>query len=149
MKNRDSEQAILEELDELGAAIACDCCCFGVLMGEMRALQWELASGNENERYAAIAERVGSGLSGTVVKVGRPMSLQLTDLLATRRLHEYPIMLAEGLRSAYAVPVIVKREVVGVLLAGDRQRRIYRTEERKLVVDAAERIAGWMGERLD
>lgn len=136
-----------ETLARLKDEIGCDACALGLLAGAERELKWRLASGNGNERYLSIAERVGGGLSGSVVKVGRAMSLQLAELLAARRIHEYPILLAEGMRSAYAVPLVVGRDVVGVLLAGDRRRRIYRAEERSVVAAAAERIAATLAGR--
>lgn len=136
-----------EALNGLRNEIVCDFCALAVWSGESRVLKWKLASGNENGKFAGIAEREQSGLSQTVVKVGRAMSLQLADLLASRRIHEYPILLAEGLRSAYAVPILADRKVIGVLLAGDRKRRIYRTDERNGVLLAAEAIAGHLKDR--
>lgn len=127
-------------LAELSHEIDCDVCALGLLAEGDRALKWRLASGNANERFLSIVERLGGGLSGTVLKVGRAMSLQLSDLLAERRIHEYPIMLAEGLRSAYAAPVFIGTDVVGVLLAGDRRRRMYRPEDRAAALGAAVKI---------
>ncbi len=136
MDIRAAEQPLMEQLDRLRADLDCDFCALGELEGEERALRWVLASGNANERFRSIAERVGVGIAGSVMKVGRPMSLQWADLLAVRRIHEYPIMLAESLRSAYAVPIVAGAHAEAVLLAGDRHRRIYRPEDRKLAVDA-------------
>ncbi|MFD0672400.1 GAF domain-containing protein [Cohnella sp. GCM10027633] len=140
MVNEGWEASAREALSRLAGAIYCDFCALGLLEGADRELKWRLAFGNGNERFLSIAERLGGGMSGSVVKVGRAMSMQLTDLLAARRIHEYPILLAESLRSAFAVPIVVGRDVVGVLIAGDRRRRIYRTEERAVVAAAAERI---------
>jgi len=136
-----------EALNGLRSEIVCDFCALAVWSGESRMLRWKLASGNENGKFAGIAEREQSGLSQTVVKVGRAMSLQLAELLASRRIHEYPILLAEGLRSAYAVPILAERKVIGVLLAGDRKRRIYRAEERNSMLSAADALAGHLTDR--
>lgn len=136
MDVRAAEKPLMEELDRLRADLGCDFCALGVLEGEERSLRWIMASGNGNERFRTIMERVGAGIAGSVVKIGRPMSLQWTDLLAERRIHEYPIMLAESLRSAYAVPIVLEPNASAVLLAGDRRRRIYRPEDRKRAVDA-------------
>lgn len=136
MDVRAAEKPLMEEMDRLRADLGCDLCALGVMEGEERSLRWMMASGNGNERFRAIAERVGAGIAGSVMKIGRPMSLQWTDLLAERRIHEYPIMLAESLRSAYAVPLVAGPNVEAVLLAGARHRRIYRPEDRKRAVDA-------------
>lgn len=140
MDVRAAEKHLMEELDRLRADLGCDLCALGAMEGEERALRWIMASGNGNERFRAIAERAGAGISGSVVKVGRPMSLQWSDLLAERRIHEYPILLAESLRSAYAVPIVSGSRAEMVLLAGDRRRRIYRPEDRKRAVDAGAAI---------
>lgn len=146
MKGKDEDRTAQDALSRLREEISCDFCSLAAWAEESRELKWKLASGNVNDRFASITERAQSGLSHTVVKVGRAMSLQLTDLLAARRIHEYPIMLAEGLRSAFAAPILLDRNVIGVLLAGDRRRRIYRTEERNRMATAAEQLAGWLSE---
>lgn len=147
MTMKDGEREAREALSRLRDEIVCDFCALAVFSSESRELTWKLASGNENDRFAAIAERSQSGLSDTVVKVGRAVSLQLADLLASRRIHEYPILLAEGLRSAFAVPILVDRNVIGVLLAGDRRRRIYRADERNCMLKTSDTLAELLTDR--
>ncbi|TJY41131.1 GAF domain-containing protein [Cohnella pontilimi] len=131
----------LEVMEQLRTEIDCDFCCVGLVEGESRSLHWKAASGNEGERYSSISDRPGRGLTGTVVKVGRAMPVNFADLIMSRTLHEYPIMTAERLRSAYAVPLTEGASVMGVLLAGDRWKRVYRPEERNCIKLAAERIS--------
>ncbi|MCD9020679.1 GAF domain-containing protein [Cohnella silvisoli] len=140
MNGRESD-LLLEQLNGLRAEIGSDFCSLGLLEGAERTLKWKLASGNENERFLKMTDRAGRGLTGSVVKVGRAMSLNVAELIMSRQLYEYPILLAENLRSAYAVPVFDGHLVIGVLLAGDRRKRIYRPEERKCVSLAGERIS--------
>jgi nitrogen regulatory protein A len=135
------EDLLLQELNRLRSEIQIDCCVLGLLDGKEGALKWRLAAGNLNERYRNMSDRPGRGITGTVVKVGRPMSLHIPELIMSRHLHEYPILLSEKLRSAYVVPIWKDLELLGVLLAGDRKRRIYRAEERDSMIKSCERIS--------
>ncbi|WP_052476097.1 GAF domain-containing protein [Cohnella kolymensis] len=145
MNNRD--HLLTEELQRLRTQIGSDFCSLGLLEGYDRLLKWKLASGNVNDRFLSIIERPGRGLSGSVVKVGRAMQLNVPELVAARQLHEYAVLLAENLRSAYAIPLFIGNQVTGILLAGDRKRRIYRTEERNQIALAGERITQIVAEQ--
>ncbi|CAI6035461.1 GAF domain-containing protein [Cohnella sp. JJ-181] len=136
-----SREDIIASLAALRAEIGCDFGAVGMTEAPLRVLRWQVASGHANERYAGIAEKPGRGLSATVLKVGRPISLSMTELVCSRRLQEFPLLLAEDLRSAYAVPLYLGTSLAGVLIAGDRRKRIYRTEERRIVAAAGDRIA--------
>jgi nitrogen regulatory protein A len=135
------ETNFMLELNQLRGAIHSDFCALAFLEEDGFTLKWKLASGNENERFRRMTFRPGRGLSDTVVKVGRAVSLNLAEIIFTRQLHEYPIMLAESLRSAYAVPLQDGTHVVGVLLVGDRKKRVYRPEEKNAVLQAGERMS--------
>ncbi|RKP52969.1 hypothetical protein D7Z26_14585 [Cohnella endophytica] len=141
MEDRSSDERMLEELHRLRSDIGCDFGAIGLAEGQSGELRWKLVSGNGNDKYREMTERQGKGFSGSVIKVGRAMTFQLVEIVATRRLHEYPLLLAENLRSAYASPVTESAGPVrGVLLVGDRKRRIYRPEDRQRVAEASERI---------
>lgn len=144
MDNR--KKMLLEQLERVRCEIGSDFCSLGLLEGYDRILIWKLASGNLNDRFLSIAERPGRGLSGSVIKVGRAMQLGMPELVASRQLHEYAILLAENLRSAYAIPLLIGNRVTGVLLVGDRKRRVYRPEERNSMMLAGERITAIIAE---
>lgn len=138
---RTREREIRTEMERVLHELDGDFCAFGLLVGESRALEWKLAIGHLTERYKQIVNQPGKGLNGAVVKVGRGMSLHVTDLIMKRELHEYPLMMAEKLRSAYAVPLMDGRQVAGILLVGHRFRRIYRPEDRARAEAAGQTIA--------
>jgi len=137
---------IKQEMDRLLADLGSDLCVLGLLEPGTGELVWKAAAGNLSDRYLRMATRPGKGLNGSVVKVGRGATLHVAELIAKRELHEYPILLAEKLRSAYAAPVMPGDKVRGVLLVGDRVKRIYRPEDRVSISAAAERIAKALGE---
>lgn len=140
MDEQESRAAILDSLTMLRDAIGCDFIAVGLKEASSHLLRWPMASGHTSERIESIAEKPGRGLSATVVKIGRAKTLSMSELVYLRELQEYPLFLAENLRAAYAVPLGGSIEPSGVLIVGDRKKRIYRTEERRLVAAAAERI---------
>ncbi|MDG0790832.1 hypothetical protein OMP38_08130 [Cohnella ginsengisoli] len=134
-------EAILAILATLRAELGCDFCAIGLTEAPLLNLRWPVASGQTNERYAGISEKPGRGLSASVLKIGRAMPFSMPELLYSRRLQEYPLLLAEDLRAAYAVPLYFGHSPSGILIAGDRRKRVYRTDERRIVAAAGERIA--------
>lgn len=135
------ESGIGQEMDRLLSDLGSGFCAFGLLQQGSGELVWEAAVGNLSDRYRRMATRPGKGLNGSVVKVGRGAAFHVAELIAKRELHEYPILLAEKLRSAYAAPVMEGDKVRGVLLVGDRVKRIYRPEDRERIASAVERMA--------
>lgn len=146
MDEQESRSAILDSLTMLRDAIGCDFCAVGLKEASSQLLRWPMVSGHTSERIESIAEKPGRGLSATVMKVGRAMTLSMNELVYLRQLQEYPLFLAENLRAAYAAPLGGSTAPSGVLLVGDRKKRIYRTEERRLVTAAADRITARLTE---
>ncbi|WP_217597378.1 hypothetical protein [Cohnella sp. GbtcB17] len=146
MDEQESRAAILDSLAMLRDAIGCDFSAVGLKEASSHLLRWPMASGHTSERIESIAEKPGRGFSATVMKVGRAMTLSMNELVYLRQLQEYPVFLAENLRAAYAVPLGGSIAPSGVLLIGDRKKRIYRTEERRLVASTADRITARLTE---
>ncbi|WP_174731535.1 GAF domain-containing protein [Mesobacillus harenae] len=108
-------------------------------------VSWHQAAGNRNDKYKKINVRFGKGIAGRVISTGRPMSVVHfpNDILG--KALDYPIMLAENLQSAYAVPLVFNQVQRGVLLVGNRQEHIF-TEEAK---EAVARTAAELQELID
>ncbi|WP_136603627.1 GAF domain-containing protein [Paenibacillus dokdonensis] len=88
-------------------------------------LTWQFASGNINDRYKRIVLHSGKGIAGIVFKTGKPMLIQNVNTdIESRDLFNYPIIVAEQLKSLGAVPLWDGTRVMGVLLVG------YRAENR-------------------
>ena len=61
------------------------------------------------------------GLAGRVIKTGRPHFItDVAKVIPEEMLEQYPIILAENLKSLRAVPLLNNDEVIGVVLAGYR-----------------------------
>ena|SRR5690625_3911607 len=79
------------------------------------------ASGNTSSRYLRIVLQSRKGLAGQVIKTGRPAFITDVDKeIKSENLQNYPIIMAEGLKSLCALPLFEDENVVGVVLAGFR-----------------------------
>ena len=138
----ENTQTILSaELNRTRSELACDLCALALTSDDGRTLRWKLAAGNLNDRCFKMVDPPGRGLTGTVLKIGRPMTLQAADLLRARQLQEFPIFISEMLLSAHAVPLLHSGRVGGVLLIGDRTKRSYSQEEQRAASECGERMA--------
>ncbi|TNJ65155.1 GAF domain-containing protein [Paenibacillus hemerocallicola] len=106
-----------------------------------RMVRWICGSGNGNERFLHMKEKAGAGIAGWVVRHGRPLAIGGTQEDAEQRRREYPIMLAENLLAAVAVPIRSAADIVGVLLIGSRTARDYVPAEVLLLEREADRYA--------
>lgn len=130
---------IRPHLDQIRATTDSDFA--GLAMEEQyhRRIRWLAASGNRDDRYAELLIRPGRGLSGLVLKLGRPVIVDAAMPVSEReRLRpDYSIMLVEQLIAAIAVPLAIQDEIRGVLLIGNRSERLYGDSQLQLVTNAA------------
>jgi nitrogen regulatory protein A len=88
-------------------------------------LTWQYASGNINERYKRIVLHSGKGIAGMVFKTGKPMLIPNVNAdIESRDLYNYPIIVAEQLKSLGAIPLWEGTRVMGVLLVGYRKENM-------------------------
>lgn len=89
------------------------------------AIKWEFVAGNQSNRYKRIVMQTGKGVCGVVFKTGKPMHIENVDtMLETADLFNYPIVIAEGLKSFGAIPLYKYNRVKGVLLAAYRTKNM-------------------------
>lgn len=135
------EQEGQQELERLSAETDCDVSMLAAVSASDGKICWKLAAGAFSSRYRIMAERPGHGLAGSVLKVGRPMLIQADELSAGKQLHDYPLLIVEGIRSAYAVPIVTTAgRSKGVLLAGYRRPNTVSAEDRLAIETSALRI---------
>ncbi|QGG55079.1 GAF domain-containing protein [Paenibacillus sp. B01] len=142
----EGERGGREELERLRRELGCDLAIAGLALAG-GGLRWRVASGAVSERYRIMAERPGRGLAGTVLKVGRPMTLQAAELRAGRQLQDYPLLIAEGICSAYAVPLLASGRPRGVLLVGCRGPKAFSAADRSAAEAGARRLEAMLEER--
>ncbi|TRV79861.1 helix-turn-helix transcriptional regulator [Streptomyces sp. 130] len=94
---------------------------FGGLLSDSRHTRIAEVNGARTAALRGLVISSGSGLGGKSMALSRPCAV--TDYHSSRRIsHEYDTAVAaEGLRSVVAVPVVVRREVRGVLYGALRE----------------------------
>lgn len=129
-------------LSSLRAETHTDFAAIALMEQPEQQLRWRYASGSRNERYKKIMLN-RKGMIGNVLRSGRLMMIPSFFPKSGDDPSEYAILLAEGLKSVVAVPVMREETICGVLLVGCRQIRMF-TEEVAKIVSAAE----WLGDTL-
>ncbi|HEY2421074.1 MAG TPA: GAF domain-containing protein [Neobacillus sp.] len=101
-------------------------------------IMWHYALGNLNDKYKRITVRFGKGIAGKVISSGS--SIQIIDFPndILGKVTDYPIMLAEKLLAAYAVPLFFNHVPKGVLLVGNRSKKLFSEDEQEKVNDSAQ-----------
>lgn len=94
---------------------------FGGLLSDSRHARIAEVNGARTGALRGLVISSGSGLGGKSMALSRPCAV--TDYRSSRHIsHEYDTAVAaEGLRSVVAVPVVVRREVRGVLYGALRE----------------------------
>lgn len=112
---------------------------FGGLVSSAGAQQFRISelAGADTDSLRGLAVRTGNGLGGKTLALGRPYAV--TDYGSSRAIsHEYDAAVAgEGLRSVLAVPVVVHRQVRGVLYGALRQPYALGDRPLAAAIDAA------------
>ncbi len=133
--------AVLNELRRLTAA---DFAALAWADTDEQTIRWKYASGNRNDRYKRIVLRLGKGIAGKVMRSGRPIVMNSFSPTSGDDPREYPILLAENLKSTVSVPVLINGRVLGALLIGCRIERDFETKMVELVCNFAEQLGAIM-----
>jgi nitrogen regulatory protein A len=105
-----------------------------------KEISWQYAAGNRNEKYRRMLVHYGKGIAGGVIASGRRMVItHFPDGIKGKTI-DYPIMLAEHLVSALAVPIFCKTMPKGVLLIGKRTLYSFSETEELVVLMAAKEM---------
>ena len=91
--------------------------------------RWKLAIGSLNNRYIGIVVRSGKGICGRVLKTKRAFLITDFPEELQDEFLEFPILIAEELKSAVAVPLFFQTQLIGVLLVGQRTKRKFTNDE--------------------
>ena len=144
MKNNLRFQSLAHACDELLIDIGCDFVGYAFQDQSGPNIRWLAAAGNCNDKYKRITVRYGKGIAGRVISTDRPMQINEfpSDILG--KALEYPIMLAEKLLYAYAVPIHFNGMAKGVLLVGQRTKKPISEEAQIAVKKAASRFEDLM-----
>lgn len=125
------------ECEALLTSINADFVGFALKNKENSDVKWLFAAGNSNEKYKRITVRYGKGIAGKVISTGRPITIHNFPHGIPGKPLDYPVMLAEKLIYAYAVPLFLNGVAKGVLLVGRRTNTPLTDSERVKVNQTA------------
>ncbi|WML57524.1 GAF domain-containing protein [Neobacillus sp. PS2-9] len=129
--------AVIEVCNQLLTAVNCDFVALALQNEVGPDVRWHYASGNLNEKYKRITVRFGKGIAGKIISSGSPMMMTDFPNGILGKVTDHPIMLAEKLVSAYAVPLFFNSVPKGVLLIGNRESTVFTEAEQQEVYDSA------------
>ncbi len=133
--------ALSSELETCRECIGSDFLAIARLDPRDNRVRWECASGNTNERFYQMSQRPGSGITGQVIRYGRPFILDSASPNLEQQRSEYPIMLVEQLASVFAIPLQKDRKIAAVLLSGHRTARQYKSDDADRLSEAGAHLA--------
>lgn len=128
---------IITQLELLRARTLSDFAAVASRQEADRVIRWTCGSGNGNERFLQMKETIGSGMAGWVMRHGRPFVVRSTEPGAEMMRRSYPIMLAENLYAAAAVPVPGGTDICMALLIGRRTVRDYSAADMQILEQVA------------
>lgn len=133
-------ESIVKECKTLKGNTSCDFVGLALQNKVNSDIKWPYAIGNRNEKHQYITVRYGKGIAGKVIATGSPMEIGEfpNDILGKST--EYPIMLAEQLVSALAVPLAWNGSPKGALLIGYRKLHSFSDFEQHEVEQFAQSI---------
>lgn len=143
--NHESTDFQLEKLcEKVLTEIKCDFAGLALQNSDGPDVKWHYAAGNSNNKYMRITVRYGKGIAGKVIATGRPMLIENFPHQISGKPLEFPIMLAERLVTAFAVPIYFNSLPKGVLLVGKRINQPFSKSEQAAVLEAAKCLEGKM-----
>ncbi len=109
--------------------------------GAAGEIRWTVFLGDREAAFKEIRLRAGEGLAGRVVASGEPQTVEnaCSDLAGNPEAH--PILAAEGLCAALAVPLRRVDRTLGALMVAYREPRRFAEEEMVLLSSFANQVA--------
>ncbi|OEG00028.1 hypothetical protein BHF71_06610 [Vulcanibacillus modesticaldus] len=140
-ENKNIRHSIVKKMTTLQEEIDADFLGLAIYDAMTEEIRWRLAVGATNSRYKRIVIRLGKGIAGEVIQLNRTIKIEdfPHDVLGDPI--EYPILLVEYLKSVIAVPVADQQRIYGVLLVGQRNKRIFTDIEEQRALLKAKEIA--------
>lgn len=129
--------AIEQKLNELSTLTSSDFSALACLNEQDQTIHWNHVYGNMNNRYKQMIGKPGKGIAGSVIRFGRVIIIDQDTVGYDKIRLEYPIMLAENLRVAIAVPVYSNGKIRSVLVTGMRSNHKYTVEQINQVKETA------------
>lgn len=130
-------RAIMRACQKVLRHVAADFIGFAIQSVGGSEINWHIATGDSSGIYKRLSVNYGRGIAGQVISTGNAVEIQNFPNDIQGQVRDYPIMLAERLIYAFAVPVLHNEVPHAVLLAGKRTNKPFSEQERNIVQQAA------------
>lgn len=141
---------IQNEIDQLKVTLAVDFVGLALStkqpISHKKEIRWHYVSGNTSQRYQKIVLQIGHGFAGIVWRTGRQLQEYHLEVKTAEELLEYPIAIAEDLKSVVVQPVMKEDEMLAVLLVGYRSVNQLTPALGEYLVGVADAWCDWLGE---
>ncbi|CAH1202227.1 hypothetical protein PAECIP111891_02068 [Paenibacillus allorhizoplanae] len=129
MANGDAN--LLVELELLQSLTSSDFIAVAPILDHAARNCWRYVLGNSNHRYQQMVIKVGLGLAGTVLRLGRWVKLEDMRSKSSQERLTCPLMLAEQLQCAAVFPLMTNASprIWGLLYIGKREQPRFEPSE--------------------
>jgi PAS domain S-box-containing protein len=134
------KKAIKDVCQKIFNLVTCDFVGFAIQSDDGLEIKWHIATGGSGEIYKRLSANYGKGIAGQVISTGKAVEIHDFPKDVQGQVRDYPIMLAERLVYAFAVPVLDNGIPKAVLLAGKRKNDPLSEQEQNIVKQAAKEI---------
>lgn len=133
-------KAIQDTCQNIFNFVTCDFVGFAIQSDDGLEVKWHIATGGSGDIHTKLSATYGRGIAGQVVATESCVEIHDFPNDIQGHVRDYPIMIAERLIYAFAVPVLHNGISNGVLLAANRTNEPLSNEEKAIVMEAAKEI---------
>jgi phosphotransferase system enzyme I (PtsP) len=139
-RTRDLEESLNILVERVAKVLSLDVC--SIYLRDQNGADFVLRAtkGLNNEAVGVVRLAPGEGLIGLVAERREPVHVK--DASSHPRFRYFPVTGEERMHAFLGVPVVNYREVIGVLVAQQRNPRLFEADEEAFMVTAAAQIAG-------
>ncbi|KRF44124.1 GAF domain-containing protein [Paenibacillus sp. Soil787] len=139
---------MLIELELLRSLTSSDFIALAPLQDHSGRVSWKYVLGNSNNRYQQMVIKIGVGLAGSALRLGRWVKLDDTHPKFSQERLQSPLMLAEQLQTAAVFPLMSNSssQITGLLFIGKREQTRFEHYELLAVHDKIDTFASYLEE---
>lgn len=147
----DGKANIIEELERLRDLTSSDFVALAPFIENTARMRWKYVVGNSNDRFQQMVIKIGQGLAGAALRLGRWVKIDDTHSRVVQERRECPVMLAEQLQSAVVFPLITppNSKLRGLLFIGKRMKPRYEENEISAAQEVLEMLVLCMEENTE
>lgn len=133
---------IMDDLAQLRELTSSDFIALAPFVDQPAHRRWIYIVGNRSDRCQQMVIKMGQGLAGTALRLGRWVKLDVTNPRVVQERRECPVMLAEQLQTAAVFPLMNRHSSVmkGLLFIGRRSDHRYEEKDIKAILESLERL---------